>query len=62
DIGMSQYIARMIKLKFKNAVNIEIVDEYGTSLPRNTGVNRRGIRDKLSAKTIALRSGRQFIH
>lgn len=62
DIGMSQYIARMIKLKFKNVVNIEIVDEYGTSLPRNTGVNRRGIRDKLSAKTIALRSGRQFIH
>ena len=62
DMDMSQYIARTIKLKFKNVVNIEIVDEYGTSLPRNTGVNRRGIRDKLSAKTIALRCGRQFLH
>jgi ribosomal protein S24E len=62
DIAMSQYIARMIKMKLKNVVTIEIVDEYGTSLPRSAGVNRRGIRDKLSAKTIALRSGRLFLH
>jgi hypothetical protein len=62
DIVMSKYIARMIKLKFKDIVNIEIVDEYGTSLPRNTGMKRRGIRDKRSAKTIALRSGKLYIH
>lgn len=60
DVTMSQYIAHMIKLKLRNAVSIEIVDEYGTSLPRNTGMNRRGIRDKLSAKTIALRSGKLY--
>jgi hypothetical protein len=62
DTCMSQYIARMIKRKLKNVVTIEIVDEHGTSLPKNTGMNRRGIRDKLSAKTIALRSGRQFLY
>jgi hypothetical protein len=62
DIIMSKYIAQMIKLKSRETVNIEIVDEYGTSLPRNTGMNRRGIRDKRSAKTIALRTGKLYIH
>jgi hypothetical protein len=62
DVTMSQYIARMIKLKLRNPISIEIVNEYGTSLTRNTGMNRRIIRDKLSAKTIALRSGKVYTH
>ena len=41
-MDMSKYIARMIKLKFKNVVNIEIVDEYGTSY--------RGIRELTDAE------------
>jgi hypothetical protein len=50
----------MLKMKFKDGISIEIVDEHGTSLPQNTGANRRGARDRSSARTIAFRSGRSF--
>jgi hypothetical protein len=51
-------IAREIKNRFKDAVKIELVDEFGTS--RKTSSNRRGIRDESSARKIALKSGFLF--
>jgi hypothetical protein len=60
NIDMAERLANMIKLKFMDAVEIEIVDEYGTSLPRNIAINRRGIRDRSSARAIALRKGRPY--
>ena len=57
---MAKQIASMIKMRFGDLVDIEIVDERGTSLPQNTDTNRRGIRDKSSARTIALRRGKSF--
>jgi hypothetical protein len=61
DIVMARQIARMLKIKFQEIVRIEIVDEHGTSLPQNTDANRRGARDRSSARTIAFRSGKSFI-
>jgi hypothetical protein len=60
NIAMAERLANMIKLKFMDLVEIEIVDEYGTSLPRNIDANRRGIRDRSSARAIALRKGRPY--
>jgi hypothetical protein len=60
NIAMAIQIARILKMKFKDSVSIEIVDEHGTSLPQNTDANRRGIRDRSSARTIAFRSGKSF--
>ena len=60
DIAMATHIARMLKMKFKDGITIEIVDEHGTSLPQNTDANRRGARDRSSARAIAFRSGRIF--
>jgi hypothetical protein len=61
NIAMAIQIARILKMKFKDSVSIEIVDEHGTSLPQNTDANRRGVRDRSSARTIAFRSGKSFI-
>jgi predicted RNase H-like nuclease (RuvC/YqgF family) len=58
DISMARQIARMIKMKFHSNVSVEIVDEHGTS--QNADANRRGARDRSSARTIAFRSGRSF--
>jgi hypothetical protein len=60
NIDMARRLANMIKLRFTDLVEIEIVDEYGTSLPRNIDANRRGIRDRSSARAIALRKGRPY--
>jgi hypothetical protein len=60
DIAMAKQIASMTKARFKDLVGIEIVNEHGTSLPQNTDTNRRGARDRSSARTIALRKGRAF--
>jgi hypothetical protein len=60
NITMANQIARMLKIKFKDGIRIEIVDEHGTSLPQNTEANKRGARDRSSARTIAFRSGRSF--
>ena len=60
NITLAKRIAWMIKVKFKDLVDIEIVDEHGTSLPQNIDANRRGIRDRSSARTIALRRGKPF--
>ena len=60
DLYMARLIATVLKSRFDNLVDIEIVDEWGTSLPHNTGKNRRGIRDISSARKIALRNGRIF--
>lgn len=60
NIAMATQIARMLKMKFKDGIRIEIVDEHGTSLPQNTDANRRGARDRSSARAIAFRSGRIF--
>ena len=60
NIAMAIQIARTLKMKFKDSVSIEIVDEHGTSLPQNTDANRRGVRDRSSARAIAFRSGKSF--
>jgi hypothetical protein len=60
NIDMAKRIAWMTKARFKDLVNIEIVNEHGTSLPQNTDTNRRGARDRSSARKIALRRGRPF--
>ncbi|HEX2014854.1 MAG TPA: hypothetical protein VLA68_06475 [Nitrososphaera sp.] len=58
DIVMARMIARKLKTKFRDSVHIEIVDERGTS--KNADANRRGARDRSSARTIAFRSGRIY--
>ncbi len=60
NISMAMQIAHKLKMKFKDSVSIEIVDEHGTSLPQYVDANRRGIRDKSSARVIAFRSGKNF--
>lgn len=60
NILMARQMAWAFKAKFKDGVQVEIVDEHGTSLPQNTDINRRGIRDRSSARTIAFRSGKNF--
>jgi hypothetical protein len=60
DLNMARLIATTLKSRFDTSVEIEIVDEWGTSLPHNSGKNRRGIRDISSARKIALRNGRIF--
>jgi hypothetical protein len=61
NIAMAMQIAHRLKMKFKDGINIEIVDEHGTSLPQYVDANRRGIRDKSSARVIAFRSGKNFV-
>ncbi len=51
-------IAKMLHMLLMNKVEIELVDEHGTS--RCTHSNKRGIKDKISAKAIALRKGIPF--
>ena len=58
DIRMARQIARMLKFRFQDNVCIEIVDEHGTS--QNTDPNRRGARDRSSARMIAFRTGKEF--
>lgn len=59
NIRMALSMAWVIKKKFPG-VEVEIVDEHGTSRPQNTDVNRRGLRDRSSARTIAFRRGRPY--
>ena len=59
NIVMARHIACMLKTKFHEHVSVEIVDEHGTS--QNTDANRRGARDRSSARTIAFRTGKSFI-
>ena len=59
DIRMARQIARMLRFRFEDKVQIEIVDEHGTS--QNADANRRGARDRSSARTIAFRSGKEFV-
>ena len=58
NIAIATQIAHILKMRFKDGISIEIVDEHGTSLPQNTDANRRGGRDRASARTIAFRSER----
>jgi hypothetical protein len=52
-------IASRLSTALRGEVAIEIVDERGTSSTRG-GPNKRGLRDQLSARLIALRSGRHY--
>jgi len=58
NIPMAKQIAHILKAKFRDKVSVELVDEHGTS--QNTDANRRGVRDRSSARTIAFRSGKSF--
>ncbi|UVS68049.1 hypothetical protein [Nitrososphaera viennensis] len=60
NIRMALSMAWALKKKFHDDVEVEIVDEHGTSRPQNNEVNRRGIRDRMSARTIAFRPGRPY--
>ena len=60
NIAITKQIAMLIKGKFNDLVRVEIVDEHGTSLPRYINANRRGERDRSSARVIAMRDGRHF--
>jgi hypothetical protein len=60
NIRMALAMAWAVKKKFHDA-EVEIVDEHGTSRPQNTDVNRRGLRDRSSARTIAFRKGRPYV-
>ncbi|MEM2923830.1 MAG: hypothetical protein QW560_05410 [Candidatus Nitrosocaldus sp.] len=55
---MAREIASMLYNRLADRADIELVDEHGTS--SNGGSNKRGLRDKASAKAIAMRRGRQF--
>jgi hypothetical protein len=55
---MARQMAWAIKKKFP-AVRVEIVDERGTS--QNVEPNKRGARDRSSARTIAFRTGRLYL-
>jgi len=57
---MARSIAFVIKSNFKDLVNIEIVNEHGTSSIQNSESNRRILKDKSSARLIAFRSGKTF--
>lgn len=61
NMRMARHIGRMIKGRFGNGALIEIVDEHGTSRPANTDANRRGLRDRSSARNIAFRTGRALM-
>ncbi len=61
NVDMAIQIARSLKIKFKESVSIEIVDEHGTSLPQYADANRRGVRDRSSARAIAFRRGKLYI-
>ena len=60
DMYMARLMATLLKSRFSGLVEIEIVDERGTSFPLNSCKNRRGLRDIYSARKIAQRNGRTF--
>lgn len=60
DMNMARLMATLLKSRFDGLVEIELVDERGTSFPRNSCKNRRGLRDIYSARKIAQRNGRIF--
>jgi hypothetical protein len=58
NMRMAGQLAWAIKKKF-HEVRVEIVDEHGTS--QNAEINKRGARDRSSARTIAFRTGRAYV-
>jgi hypothetical protein len=60
DPLMARSIAGMIYERFKGDIVIEFVNEHGTSAVHTMDSNRRGIRDRQSARAIAMRKGRVF--
>jgi len=60
DPMMARSIANKIYARFKDKIIIEFVNEHGTSAVHAMDSNRRGVRDRLSARAIALRKGRLF--
>lgn len=57
-MAMARQMAWAINKRFPQ-VEVEIVDEHGTS--QNPDANKRGARDRSSARTIAFRAGRKFL-
>ncbi len=57
---MARNIANRIYTRLKDKVTIEFVNEHGTSAVHAMDSNRRGMRDRSSARAIALRKGRLF--
>lgn len=56
-LAMARQMAWALKKRFPQ-VEVEIVDEHGTS--QNPDANKRGARDRSSARTIAFRTGKSF--
>lgn len=59
DMAMARQMAWALKKRFGDNVQVEIVDEHGTS--QTAGTHRRGARDRSSARAIAFREGRPFV-
>ena len=59
NIVMARQMAWEIKRRFGDHVRVEIVDDHGTS--QKADANKRGERDRLSARTIAFRKGEPFV-
>lgn len=58
DMKMAGQMAWALKKRFGDNINVEIVDEHGTS--QTADAHRRGARDRSSARAIAFREGRAF--
>lgn len=53
-------IAKMIDVKYKRAIEINLVNESGTSVLRRKGKLVKGTRDQRAARLIAFRSGMRY--
>jgi hypothetical protein len=59
---LAEALARSIYAGMRGSVDVELVDERGTSSPSRMKPNRRILRDQHSARLIALRQGKKFVN
>jgi hypothetical protein len=59
DLKLALKIAYALSYRL-DAIDIELVDEHGTTSTIDASYRRRGVRDRLSARAIAYRRGRNF--
>ena len=60
-LDIARRIASDLAKKFGPDVEIEIVDERGTSALSRTSPNRKELRDQRSARLIAMRAGKRYV-
>lgn len=59
DLKLALKIASEMSYRL-DSIDIELVDEYGTTSIRDASPRRKDVRDRLSARAIAYRRGRNF--